>query len=139
MSNTVLKARFVFKLLAWLFAVCIVLQVFFAGLALFWDSAQWASHTGFAKFLMIPPVLMLITSFFAKLPLSRRLSSAGLIVLIILMFVSAKMASSIGYLSALHPVIALMLFMGAVSNARKTNATIEAKQQESTEQVVMKS
>lgn len=131
MNKPTQSARFVFQSLAWIFVACIVSQVFLAGLALFWDSANWASHTGFAKVLIIPPILMLATSFIARLPLTLRLSSAGLIGMVVLMLVSAKLSSNIGYLAALHPVIALMLFMGAVSNARKSNALIKAKQQES--------
>ncbi|WP_276355723.1 DUF6220 domain-containing protein [Cohnella caldifontis] len=116
------RARIVFKLLARIFAVFILIQVFLAGLALFWNSDQWASHAMFSRFLIIPPILMLVASFFARLPVSFRLSSAGLIVLLILMGVFAKLPSDIGYLSALHPVLALMMFFGTVSLARKTDA-----------------
>ncbi|WP_211246725.1 DUF6220 domain-containing protein [Cohnella pontilimi] len=122
MSNLVFKARIVFTWLARLFAVCIMIQVFLAGLALFWDSARWASHTGFAKFLMIPPILLLITSLVARLPLSLRLRSAGLIGMIALMFVTAKLSSNIGYLAALHPVIAMIMLGQTLSIARMSHA-----------------
>ncbi len=126
-SPLVLKARFVFKLLAQILAVFIAIQVFLAGLALFWNTDNWASHSGFGKLLMVFPILMLVASFIARLPTAFRLSSAGLIVLIVLMFVTAKLSSEVGYLSALHPVFALMMFMGAISNARKINALNKAK------------
>ncbi len=127
LSPLVLRARIVFKWLAWIFTVCILIQVFLAGLALFWNSDQWASHTGFSRIFLIPPILMLVTSFIARLPVSLRLSSAGLIGMLILMGVSANLSSEMGYLSALHPVIALMLFWGTMSIARKTDALIKAK------------
>src|SRR5690242_16084940 len=114
----VIKARIAFKWLARIFAVLIMIQVFLAGLALFWDSDQWASHTGFSRVLLIPPILMLISAFIARMPVSFRLSTAALIVLLILMGVSANLPSDVGYLSALHPVLALMMFFGTVSLAR---------------------
>lgn len=122
LSPLVVRARLVFKAMVMIFAICILIQVFLAGLALFWNSAQWASHTGFAKLLIIVSILILAISFIARLPLSLRLRSAGLLGIIILIAVSAKLPSGIGYLSALHPVLALMLFFGTVSLVRKTDA-----------------
>jgi len=130
------RARIVFRLLAWIFAGFIVIQVFLAGLALFWNSDHWASHTGFSRLLIIPPILMLVTSFIAKMPASIRLHSAGLIGGLILIAVSANLSTGMGYLSALHPVFALMLFMGTVSILRKTDALKKVDQQKSAEQGV---
>lgn len=127
LSPLVVRARMVFRAMVRIFAICILIQVFLAGLALFWDSAQWASHTGFARFLIIVSILILVISFIARLPLSFRLRSAGMIGIIILIAVSAKLPSGIGYLSALHPVLALLLFFGTVSLSRKSDALIKAK------------
>lgn len=127
LSPFVVRARLVFKAMVMLFAICILIQVFLAGLALFWNSAQWASHSGFARLLIIVSVLILATSFIAKLPLSLRLRSAGLFGIIVMIAVSAMLPSDIGYLSALHPVLAVMLFFGAVSLVRKTDALSKAR------------
>jgi hypothetical protein len=118
----------VYKWLAWIFIVCILIQVFLAGLALFMDPSHWARHTGFSRFLMIPPILMLITSFIARLPIFLRLHSAGLIGMIILIFASALLSSEIGFISALHPVIAMILFWETMTIARKTHTLIENKE-----------
>lgn len=118
MSKLALGARSVFKALAWIFALCILIQVFLAGLALFWNSDQWSSHTGFSRLLMILPVLMFMVSFIARLPNSLRLRSAGLIGLVILIAVCANLPSEVGYLAALHPVIAIALFLETMSIAR---------------------
>jgi len=123
------RARVVFKVLAQLFAVCIMIQVFLAGLALFWDSEQWASHTGFSRFLLLPPVLMLIASFIARLPVSLRWSSVGLIVMLILMGVTANVASNAGVVAALHPVIAFLMFGATMTVVRKTSALMQAEKQ----------
>ncbi|AZU61934.1 DUF6220 domain-containing protein [Neobacillus mesonae] len=127
LSPFVIMARMVFKAMVRIFAICILIQVFLAGLALFWDAAQWTSHLGFGKLLIIISILILVISFIARLPISFRLRSAGLIGIIILIAVSAKLPHQIGYLSALHPVLALMLFFGTVSLARRTDALKKEK------------
>lgn len=127
LSPFALGTRLVFKWISWLFTVTVLIQVFLAGLATFWNPAQWASHSGFAIVLVIVPILMLITSFVAWLPVSLRLRCAGLIAMVLLIAVSANLPSSIGYLSALHPVIGFMLFWESMSIARKSHAFTEAK------------
>ncbi|WP_274362407.1 DUF6220 domain-containing protein [Paenibacillus thermotolerans] len=114
-----------------IFAICIFIQVFLAGLALFWNSAQWASHTGFSRLLLVVSILIVVISFIARLPNALRLRSAGLLGIFILMAVSVKLPSGIGYLSALHPVLALTMFMGTVSLARNTDALLKEKKQKS--------
>ena len=127
-------ARLVFKALVRIFAICILIQVFLAGLALFWSSAQWASHTGFAKLLIVVSILILVMSFIARVPLSIRMRSAGLFGIIVLIAVSAKLPSGIGYLSALHPVLALMLFFGTVSLIRRSDVLKKEEKQQSAKQ-----
>ncbi|WP_193556098.1 DUF6220 domain-containing protein [Paenibacillus ginsengarvi] len=132
LSPLVVVARLVFKAAVKIFAICIMIQVFLAGLAVFWSPAQWASHTGFARLLILVSILLLALSFIARLPLSLRMRSAGLFGIIILIAVSAKLPSGIGYLSALHPVLALLLFFGTVSLIQKTD--VITKQKESAKQ-----
>ncbi|TCP58133.1 hypothetical protein EV586_102584 [Tumebacillus sp. BK434] len=122
LSPFVVRTRLVFQAMVMIFAICIMVQVFFAGLALFWNPAQWATHKGFASMLFIVSILILVLSFIARLPLALRMRSAALCGILILIVVSAKLPSGIGYVSALHPVLALMLFFGSVSLMRKTNA-----------------
>lgn len=131
LSPFVVKARLVFKATAMIFAICILVQVFLAGLALFWNSAEWTSHKGFAILTIVVSILNLVLSFVARLPLPLRLRSAGLFGIIVLIAVSAKLPSGIGYLSALHPVLALMLFFGTVSLVQKTNALSKENKRES--------
>ncbi|UUZ83892.1 DUF6220 domain-containing protein [Paenibacillus sp. P26] len=119
-SPFVVGMRRVFKAMVWIFAIGILVQVFLAGLALFWNPAQWASHMGFSRILIMIPVLMLVVSFVARSPLSLRLRSGGLIGIVILLAVSAHLPAAIGYLSALHPVIAILLLVETLSIVRKT-------------------
>ncbi|MDR9852220.1 DUF6220 domain-containing protein [Paenibacillus sp. VCA1] len=127
LSPLAIGMRLAYKAMVWLFAIGIMIQIFLAGLALFWNSAQWASHIGFSRVLIILPVLIFAFSFIAKLPRSLCLHSAGLIALVVLIAVCAKLPSGVGYLSALHPVLAIMLFGQTMNIARKAQALTKAK------------
>jgi hypothetical protein len=58
---------------------------------------------------------MIVLTFFTKLHVAVRIKCLQLLGMIILMFLTAVLSSKIGILSALHPVIAVMLFMTSVS------------------------
>lgn len=125
-----------YSLYAWLargLAIAVLVQVFLAGLALFQDAGRWASHGNFGKAIVVLPVLMLALSFIARMPFAYRLSGAGLVGMTLLMFATANLSSDAGVLAALHPVLALMIFMGATANARKAAAFVKASLQEANE------
>jgi len=126
-SNLAVGMRLTYKVLVWLFAIGIMLQVFLAGLALFWNPDQWNGHIGFSRVLVVFPILIFVFSFIARLPLSLRLHSAGLIAVVVLIAVCANLPSGIGYLSALHPVLAIMLFAQTMIIASKTQVLAKAK------------
>lgn len=127
LSPLAVGMRLTYKVVVWLFAIGIILQVFLAGLALFWNPGQWSSHIGFSRILVIFPILILVLSFIARLPLSLRLQSAGLIAVVVLIAVCAILPSGIGYLSALHPVLAIILFGQTMNIAWKTQSLTKAK------------
>lgn len=115
------RAVLVLKWLARIFALFIVAQVFLAGLATFVNS-NWTAHTNFARLFIVVPILMILLSFIARLPVIYRTKSFQLLVMVIMMFVTAKLSSVIGWLSALHPVIALGMFWITMTLARQTAA-----------------
>ncbi|MBO9609339.1 MAG: hypothetical protein J7639_25525 [Paenibacillaceae bacterium] len=123
-----MKTRILFQWLAWLFVAGLAVQVFLAGLALFWNPAQWASHIGFSRVLIVFPVLLIVFAFVARLPVSMRLRSVSLLGMIVMLAVSANLPSTVGYLSALHPVIAVLLFLETVSIARKSGSHLKEAQ-----------
>jgi hypothetical protein len=116
------SAIIVLMWMARIFAVGILLQVFLAGLALFVDSGNWAAHSSFPRYFAFLPILMILLSFIARLPVTYRLQSIRLFVLVVAIFMTAILTSKIGFLSALHPVIAIALFMGAMSLAKNAAA-----------------
>jgi hypothetical protein len=126
-SNSAHRAMIVLMWLARVFAVCIVVQLFLAGLAVFVGAGHWASHRNFAHYITFLPIVMILLSFIARLPVSIRLQSIRLFGLIIAEYITAVLSSKIGFLSALHPVIALVLFLSAMSIAKQAAAHTRTK------------
>ncbi|MFG1731206.1 DUF6220 domain-containing protein [Paenibacillus sp. 843] len=116
--NLVRVSRASFIVLTLIFSVSVALQVLIAGMALFVDPGSWAAHVSFARYFAFVPLIMAIMAWIGGL--SRRLlrRSIGLFGMVIGMFLTAVFSSQIGFLSALHPVIALMLFWGSVDIIR---------------------
>lgn len=105
--------------LGWVFVACIALQVFFAGLGIFVDSANWARHASFIHTFEMLPLLMLLLAFVGRLPRGRWLywTPVGLWGLIAVQYATAHMGGSV--VAALHPVSAMVLFWSAVTVARR--------------------
>ncbi|GGI44745.1 hypothetical protein GCM10008018_08630 [Paenibacillus marchantiophytorum] len=105
---------FIFKVMAWTFLVCIVAQVFIAGIATFSDTSSWETHKSFVKIFALAPLLMFLLTFVGRIKGPKRWVSLGLFVLVVFQFLSIQVFSSTGIIAALHPVIALLLFWGSV-------------------------
>lgn len=99
-----------FALLAVLFAISVVAQVFLAGLAIFVNPIHWLKHTGFVHLFEFIPVLMLILSFVGKMPRWAIGQSAALFGVIFVMYFTANITPIFPWAAALHPVIAIGLF-----------------------------
>lgn len=110
--------RIFFIAFAWLFTLFVGLQVLLAGAALFVDPASWMVHASFARYVALLPLLMLILAWSGRLPARWLWRSAGLLGMVIGLFLTAILSSRIGVLSALHPVIALLLFSGSAELLR---------------------
>ena len=103
-------AHICFMALGWLFTVSVALQVFLAGLALFISPDNWLIHASFARYFAFLPLIMAVLAWSARLPGKLIRRSLGLLGMTVGMFLTAVLSSRIGVLSALHPVIAIMLF-----------------------------
>ncbi|GAB2575311.1 DUF6220 domain-containing protein [Gracilibacillus alcaliphilus] len=110
MSNQADKIQYsrrFFLILAWIFAVCITVQTFLAGLAIFTNHSYWAYHTTFAIWFQFIPILMLVLAFMGQLSKRIQWQVTGLFLLIVpLQYVSVHVPG----IGAIHPVIALVLF-----------------------------
>ncbi|HEY4384118.1 MAG TPA: DUF6220 domain-containing protein, partial [Ktedonobacteraceae bacterium] len=93
-----------------LFPACIVVQVFFAGLALMVSASFLGTHKAFGYLIIWFPLVLLLLGLLGRFPRQMSWLTALLAVLALLQPVVMKMPQAIGLpvLSALHPVNALV-------------------------------
>lgn len=120
LSGTVRFAQAAFMYLAFAFTLCVVIQVFLAGLAVFVSPLNWVRHINFVHVFEFVPLLMLLLSFVGRLPKALRWQSAGLFGGIFFQYFSANIGSKLPWAAALHPVMAMMIFWLAITVARNS-------------------
>lgn len=122
--------RISFVVLSICFILTLLIQVFFAGLAIFIHPNHWITHTNFVHFFEWLPILMLIAAFIGKMPRWAKWQSFGLFVLIFLMYFTAHSHAiiSLKYSAALHPVIAMIIFILSVSITQRSYQLLKQKQ-----------
>jgi len=116
-SGGVRFVRLAFFYLASALALCVIAQVFIAGLAVFVNPLNWVRHINFVHYFEGLPPLLLILSFFGRLPTKLRWQSAGLIGLIFIQYFTANVRDVLPWASAAHPVTAMLLFWLALQIA----------------------
>lgn len=110
-------ARIAYAALAWAFVAAVAIQVFYAGLGIFVDSANWARHTSFVHTFELLPLILFGLAFAGRLRGGPRWLPLVLFVLLGMQYATAEAPGSM--FAALHPVNALLIFWGAVSLARR--------------------
>ncbi|MFD0710892.1 DUF6220 domain-containing protein [Paenibacillus sp. GCM10027626] len=111
--------RMAYKILAWVFFGCIVIQIFLAGMATFGDPSKWQAHALFVKIFALTPLVMFLLAFIGGIKGRDRLLSLGLFLLVVMQFLTIQIFSSALVIAALHPLIAALLFWGAITAARR--------------------
>ena len=116
--------RVLYIVFAWLFALCILIQVFLAGLGVFVSGTWFSTHMEFAHFFEGLPLFMLIVALLGRLPRSFPLLSLLLIVQFALQYAFVELAGSlnVAFLAAFHPVNAIVMFWVTVYVARRATA-----------------
>jgi|SRR5690625_391930 len=109
----------IFTVLAIVFAACVAVQVFLAGMAIFMDSLNWSRHATFVRYFTFLPILMLIFSFIGRLPRDMYGVSLAMFIMIVAQYITAMLSANFPMVSALHPVIALMLFGAATTTIKR--------------------
>jgi len=100
--------RFVYGLLAAGYLICVVLQVFFAGMGLLVENQDLELHRVFANYFEMGAVVMFLLSFVGRIRGELRWLPLGLFVLTSMQHMTIR--SFTGLLPALHTVDALLLF-----------------------------
>ena len=97
---------------AGLFVAGVLVQVFFAGMVVVSRLSGWSNHINLGHGLGIFLLLMLVAMFPARLPVRMRwLTGLLFLVYVIQADVIIFMRSSVPYVAALHPVLALFDFL----------------------------
>jgi len=119
-------ARITYLVVAWLFLVSVLIQVFLAGLSLFVSSDYWQTHIGVGH--SAPGILALLLVIFVlvgRLPRATILLTVLLFVLVVAQTeVFAAIRAQAPLVAALHPVNALILFAIGVGLARRAWAVV---------------
>jgi Family of unknown function (DUF6220) len=122
LSVPVRLARVGYAVLSSVFVVCVLVQVFFAGMGAF--GADWSLHLTFAHFLGLPPLLMAPMAFIGRLSWGSRLLPLGLLILI---GVQYAFADAVVPAAALHPVNALLILCLSLLTARRAWASVAGR------------
>lgn len=113
----------VHALLAWAFVASIVVQVLLAGLALaeLGGSGDFGTHVGFGYFgVGIVALALLLSAVVARRPRRDVGIAAGLFVLYLVQTALPGFRGSLPGVAALHPLNAMVLFVGSIWYARRT-------------------
>jgi Family of unknown function (DUF6220) len=124
LSVPVRLARIGYAVLSSVFVICVLVQVFFAGMGAF--GADWSLHLTFAHFLGLPPLLMAPMAFIGRLSWGSRLLPLGLLVLI---GVQYAFADAVVPAAALHPVNALLILCVSLFTARRAWASVAGRRE----------
>ncbi|WP_227354326.1 DUF6220 domain-containing protein [Haladaptatus salinisoli] len=111
-SRRVSWARYGYVLLAAVFAVCVLVQVYIAGMAVFVDPANWELHTTFVHLFGFVPFLLFGLALLGRLSRTLKLLPVGLYALVMVQYATAHLFGSL--VAALHPVNAIVIFGAAV-------------------------
>jgi hypothetical protein len=119
LSVPVRLARIGYAVLSSVFVVCVLVQVFFAGMGAF--GADWSLHLNFAHFLGLAPLLMAPVAFGGRLSWGLRLLPFGLLVLIGAQYAFANATVPV---ATLHPVNALLILCLSLLTTRRAWAAV---------------
>lgn len=123
--------RFSYLILAIIFLACVLMQIFTAGLAIFVNPENWVKHFSLVHlFGFNIPVLMLVMAILGKMPKWAFWQLFGLLAAIFAMYFTANITSALPLAGAVHPVIAVILFMLSYSNVFKTWKLISRRAKE---------
>lgn len=120
--------QYTYMVIAWIYVLCVAVQVYLAGLSLF-DQGSWIDiHSTLGYLLFLLALLMSILAPIARFP--RRVNLLALWLFLDVLFqvalVTFLRAFKLSVLTALHPVNALILFLLAFFLALRVQAWIKA-------------
>ena len=114
-------SQFLYIFVAWLFALCIVVQAFLAGLSIFAGPTWWVIHVEAGHWFNPIPLLLLLLAFPGRFPRSIVLLSGLLFLQYEVQVALIEVVGSLHWpvLAAFHPVNAVVMFWVTVTVARQ--------------------
>lgn len=120
--------RILYLIVAWLFPVAILIQVFLVGLSLFTGQAYWSTHRDVGHTLAVLPLLLVMLAYLGRLPRSeKRLIWLQFGVYLVQAEVFAAIRDVAPFLAAFHPVLALVLFALSLILALRSPTLVRAE------------
>src|SRR5258707_14329592 len=96
--------RILYLIVAWLFPVAILVQVFLVGLSLFTTQPYWDAHIGFGHSIVLLPALQVLLAYLGKIPRpAKGLTWVSLGLTLIQTEDFAMIRTAVPSLAALHP------------------------------------
>ncbi|NLG70877.1 MAG: hypothetical protein GX495_02375 [Chloroflexi bacterium] len=102
-------SRYAFVVLAALFVICVLVQIFLAGMAIFSHAVYWSWHRAFIHFFELIPLLMLLFGWIGRVPVRLRWQTLGLFGMILLQYLTANIRGLLPAAAAVHPVTAVFI------------------------------
>ena len=122
-----------------LLVVCVVVQVFLAGLGVFDSPSMFITHAGFGGFIGLVTIVVLITAVLARAG-RRQIGLAALtFVLMMLQSVFVAVRADMPTVAALHPVNGFLIGLIAVVMARAAWIAVRAPATEAAGEVAQAS
>src|SRR6266550_2753368 len=119
--------RLLYLIVAWLFPLAILIQVFLVGLSLFTGQAYWSTHRDVGHTLAVLPLLLVILAYLGRLSSSEKaLTWLMFGVYLVQAEVFAAIRADVPLLAAFHPVLALVLFALALIIALRARTVVRA-------------
>jgi len=118
MSGSIVLARRVHLVVAWLFLAAILVQVFLIGLYLF-AGGSLETHRSFGYSILFVALAVLLSALWARVPRRDGWIAAGLLGLYFVQTSLPEFKTSAPAVAALHPVVAFLLFWVGLRVARR--------------------
>jgi hypothetical protein len=117
-SGLVRYTRIGFTICAAVYAVCVLVQVFLAGMAVFAGAENWGLHTEFSHYFAMLPILMVVLAFIGRMGTVLRVLAILILLLNVSQFMTPKLDARM--MAAVHPVTAIVLFWCAATAALRS-------------------
>ena len=115
-------SRKLYQIAAWLFVIGVLVQTFFAGMAVVARLTGWENHITLGHTLGLPLIIMLVTMYIGRMPRQmKRLTWILFAVYIFQADVVIFLREDLPLASAVHPVLALIDFALGWNLAQRAN------------------